>query len=196
MDVDSFTSFFSRRRRRSRCRRQKRTATARNSSSRRESFGGGRDVSRLVGATEELLHRARFRCGFYPNCFVTVFRDTKISRYILIYISQNGRKRRRLERLSCVCALRCRVFFFVERARGIEATLLQWSAKARASFCVKKQSLLFRIERAFFLDIFFPALFFRSINLSFFLSNFLGEDDDDDDARRRRKRQSPLDPHP
>ena len=40
-------------------------------------------------------------------------------------------------------------------------------------------------------------IFFRSINLSFFLSNhFLGEDDDDDDARRRRKRQSPLDPHP
>ena len=66
---------------------------------------------------------------------------------------------------------------------------------ARVFLCQKAIASLPNRE-SIFLDIFFPALFFRSINLSFFLSNFLGEDDDDDDARRRRKRQSPLDPHP
>ena len=93
-----------------------------------------------------------------------------------------------------MCALRCRVFFFVERARGIEATLFSSGAQKRARLFVSKSNRFSSESRlSIFLDIFFPALFFRSINLSFFLSNhFLGEDDDDD-ARRRRKRQSPLD---
>ena len=56
---------------------------------------------------------------------------------------------------------------------------------ARVFLCQKAIASLPNRE-SIFLDIFFPALFFRSINLSFFLSNhFLGEDDDDDDARRR-----------
>ena len=83
---------------------------------------------------------------------------------------------------------------FSSRVCGIEATLLQERKSARVFLCQKAIAFLPNRE-SIFLDIFFPALFFRSINLSFFLSNFLGEDDDDD-ARRRRKRQSPLDPHP
>jgi hypothetical protein len=71
-----------------------------------------------------------------------------------------------------VRAASSRLFRREESARGIEATLLQWSAQALASFCVvKKQSLFSSESRAhFFLDIFFSsALFFLSINLSFFV---------------------------
>ena len=65
-------------------------------------------------------------------------------------------------------------------------------AQKRARLFVSKSNRFSSESREHFFRYFFPALFFRSINLSFFLSNFLGEDDDDD-ARRRRKRQSPLD---
>ena len=87
---------------------------------------------------------------------------------------------------------------FSSRERVVSKRLFSSGAQKRARLFVSKSNRFSSESRlSIFLDIFFPALFFRSINLSFFLSNhFLGEDDDDDDARRRRKRQSPLDPHP
>ena len=87
-----------------------------------------------------------------------------------------------------VRAASSRLFRREESARGIEATLLQWSAQARASFCVvKKQSLFSSESRAhFFLDIFFSsALFFYQLISLFLFVERLG-------GRRRRTRQSPL----